>query len=95
MSFKETLNEVKDDVKDLMTEENISDEKLAKLTSLNEKLNELDKQHQTLAENHAKMKDKYIESVMNYGTSKEPKDETGGATGRSLEEIAGSVLAKK
>ena len=91
--FGETLKLVQDGLKKLMTEEGISDERLEELTELNAQVTELDKQHQGLEENYAKVRDKYIQSITEYGTSKKP-DEVDGQP-RTLEEIAAEVLAKK
>lgn len=91
--FDETLKKVCEEVKNLMTEENISDEKLEKLTGLNNDLKELGTQHQELTDKYATMKDKYIESITNFGTSKKP-DEIGGSP-KSFEEIASEVLAQE
>ena len=92
--FKDTLAQVKESIKTMMTEKDISDEKLNALTSLNAQVDDLAKQHQDLEESHSKMKDKYIDAITNYGTTKKP-DEVDGGQPRTFEQIAQDVLAKK
>lgn len=92
--FGEALQKVQETIKTLMTEENISDEKLEKLTELNTQVKELDQQHQGLEESYAKVRDKYIESITQYGTAKKP-EEVEGSQPRTIEQIAQDVLAKK
>ena len=93
--FGEALQKVQETIKTLMTEENISDEKLEKLTELNTQVKELDQQHQGLEESYAKVRDKYIESITQYGTTKKPDEVDGGSQPRTMEQIASEVLAKK
>ena len=92
--FDETLKEVKETIKTLMTKENIEDSEIETLTKLNGQVDELGKQNQELVEKHSKMKDKYIEGVLNFGTSKKP-DEIDGGSPRSMEDIMKDVLSKK
>lgn len=92
--FEETLKKVQESIKTLMTEENISDEKLEKLTELNTQVKELDQQHQGLVESYVKVRDKYIENITQTGTTQKP-DEVEGGQPRTFEQIASEVLAKK
>ena len=92
--FKDTLAQVKESIKTMMTEKDISDEKLNALTSLNAQVDDLAKQHQELEESHSSMKDKYIEAITTYGTTKKP-DEVEGGQPRTFEQIAQEVLAQK
>lgn len=92
--FKDTLAQVKESIKTMMTEKDISDEKLNALTSLNAQVDDLAKQHQELEESHSSMKDKYIEAITTYGTTKKP-DEVDGGQPRTFEQIAQEVLAQK
>lgn len=94
MKFGEAMKKVQESIKDLMTEEGISDERLEKLTELNTQVKELDTQHQGLEESYAKVRDKYIESITQFGTTKKP-DEVDGGQPRTFEQIASEVLAKK
>ena len=94
MDFNETLTGVKDTIKTLMTKENISDEEIETLTKLNEQVDELGKQHQGLADKHSKMKDRYIEGVLNFGTTKKPTDDVGASGEKTFEQCASDVLAK-
>ena len=91
--FKDTLVAVKESIKTMMTEKDISDEKLNALTQLNAQVDDLAKQHQELEESHSSMKDKYIEAITTYGTTKKP-DEVDGGQPRTFEQIAQDVLAK-
>jgi len=95
MKFGEALKKVQETIKTLMTEEGISDERLEKLTELNSQVKELDTQHQGLEESYAKVRDKYIESITQFGTTKKPEEVDGGSQPRTMEEIASAVLAKK
>lgn len=92
--FDETLKEVKEAIKTLMTKENIEDSEIETLTKLNGQVDELGRQNQELVEKHSKMKDKYIEGVLNFGTSKKP-DEIDGGSPRSMEDIMKDVISKK
>ena len=92
--FDETLQEVKGTIKDLLTREGIDDREIETLTKLNSQVDELGKQNQELVEKHSKMKDKYIESVLNFGTKTKP-DEVDGGSGRSMEDIMKDVVSKK
>lgn len=93
--FADTLNKVKEHIKTLMTKDGISDEELNDLTELNGQVDELDRQHQELSESHSKMKDKYIEAITQFGTTKAPKDEeqNSGAE-KTFEQIAKEQLSK-
>lgn len=93
--FDETLKEVRECIKTLMTKEGIEDTELEILTKLNGRVDELGKQNQELVESHSKMKDKYIESVLNYGSSKKPDDIDGGENPRSMEDIMNDVVSKR
>lgn len=92
--FDETLKEVKQEIATLMTKEGVSDKDLEDLTSLTQRVDELGKQHQELVESHAKMKDKYIEAVVSYGTKTPPKDDVDSGKEKTFEEIAQEHLAK-
>lgn len=91
--FKDTLNEVKESIKTMMTKDGITDQELETLTKLNSQVDDLAKQHQELDESHSKMKDKYIEAITGFGTTKKP-DEVDGGQPRTFEQIAQDVLAK-
>ena len=93
--FEETLKKVQGSIKELMTEKDISDEKLEKLTELNAQVKELDQQHQGLVESYVKVRDKYIENITQTGSTKKPEEVEGAGQPRTLEEIATEVLAKK
>lgn len=93
--FGEALQKVQETIKGLMTEDGISDEKLEKLTELNTQVKELDQQHQGLEESYAKVRDKYIESITQFGTTKKPDEDDGSGQPRTFEQIAQDVLAKK
>jgi len=95
MKFGEALKKVQETIKTLMTEEGISDERLEKLTELNTQVKELDTQHQGLEESYAKVRDKYIESITQFGTTKKPEEVDGESQPRTFEQIASDVLAKK
>ena len=92
--FDETLKEVKETIKELLTKEDIEDTEIDTLTKLNEQVDELGRQNQELVDKHSKMKDKYIDGVLNYGTTKKP-DEVDGGSPRSMEEIMNDVTSKK
>lgn len=94
MNFNEALNGVKQHIATLMTKENISDKEIEDLTQLTQQVDELGKQHQELVDNHTKMKDKYIEAVVGFGTTKQPKDEVDGGGEKTFEQIASEVIAK-
>lgn len=93
--FEETLSKISNDIKELMKEENISDEKLSKLTGLNNDLKTLGDEHNKVAEKCIQYRDKYIDSITGYGTKADPKDDMGNKQGRTLEEIASDVLKQK
>ena len=93
--FEEALKKVQDSIKELMTEKDISDEKLEKLTELNAQVKELDQQHQGLVESYVKVRDKYIENITQTGSTKKPEEVDGSEQPRTLEQIASEVLAKK
>ena len=94
MNFEDTLNGVKQSIATLLTKEGISDKEVDDLTSLTKQVDELGKQHQELVENHSKMKDKYIQMVVNYGTTKQPKEEVDDGAEKTFEQIAQEHLSK-
>lgn len=91
--FEETLQKVSNQVKEMMTEKDISDERLEKLTGLNNDLKELGTQHQEVADKCSQYRDKYIESITNFGTAKKPQDEDSGAE-KTFEQVASEVIAR-
>lgn len=93
--FEETLQKVQESIKNLMSEDGISDEKLDKLTELNTQVKELDQQHQGLVESYVKVRDKYIENITQTGSTKKPEEEDGSSQPRTFEQIAQEVLAKQ
>lgn len=93
--FEEALQKVQESIKNLMTEKDISDEKLEKLTELNAQVKELDQQHQGLVESYVKVRDKYIENITQTGSTKKPDEDDGSSQPRTFEQIASEVLAKK
>lgn len=95
MKFDEILKGVKDNLKNLMTKEGVDDTQLEDYTQLMQQVDDLGKQHQELVENHSKMKDKYIEAVVNYGTKTTPKDDVENDKPKTFEEIASEVLSKE
>lgn len=92
--FDETLKSVKETIKTLLTRDGIEDSEIETLTTLNGQVDELGKQNQELVEKHSKMKDKYIEGVLNFGTKTKP-DEVDGGNPRSMEDIMNDVISKK
>lgn len=92
--FDETLQKVKGTIKDLLTRDGIDDKEIETLTELNSQVDELGKQNQELVEKHSKMKDKYIESVLNFGTKTKP-EEVDGSSGRSMEDIMKEMTSNK
>ena len=91
-NFTEALNIVKEHIKTLMTKENIKDNELNDLATLNKQVDELGIQHQELVDSHSKMKDKYIEAITNFGTPAQPKEEK---QGKTFEEIANEIVANR
>lgn len=91
--FQECLNLLKENIKTMMTKENLPDEELNSFVELNKQVDELGKQHQELVESNAKMKDKYIEAITNYGTSDQNKEDKTEVP-KTLEEIAQAVAKR-
>ena len=89
--FEELIEALKDDLKKQITTESTTDQ-IATIEKLEKQVDDLASSHQTLVDEHKKMKDLYIQNVVNYGSAEKPKDQS---TPRSLEEIAKEVLAKK
>lgn len=93
--FEETLQKVQESIKTLMTEQEIPQDRLDKLTELNSQVKELDQQHQGLVKSYTSVRDKYIEGLTNFGTTKKPDEADGSSQPRTFEQIASEVLAKK
>lgn len=92
--FEEILQKVSDQIKEMMTEKDISDERLDKLTGLNNDLKELGTQHQEVADKCLQYREKYFESITNFGTTKKPQDDVDSGGEKTFEQIAGEVIAK-
>ena len=90
MTFNELLQACKDSLKKTITTESTTEE-IASVEALDKQLDQLGESHQQLVAEHKKMKDIYIEKVLNYGTSQKPREE---GTPRSLEEIAQEIISK-
>ena len=89
--FEELIEALKDSLKKQITTESTTDQ-IASINALEKQVDDLSASHQILVDEHKKMKDLYIQNVVNYGSAEKPKDQN---TPRSLEEIAREVLAKK
>lgn len=89
--FEELIKALKDDLKKQITTESTTDQ-IATIEKLEKQVDDLSASHQILVDEHKKMKDLYIQNVVNYGSAEKPKEQ---GTPRSLEEIAKEVLAKK
>ena len=89
--FEELIEALKDSLKKQITTESTTDQ-IASINALEKQVDDLSASHQTLVDEHKKMKELYIQNVVNYGSADKPKDQS---TPRTLEEIAREVLAKK
>ena len=89
--FAEQLQALKDSLKKTITSESTTED-ISRVDELEKQLDQLGESHQQLVTEYSKMKDIYIEKVMNYGTSSEPRDDD---APKSLEEIANEVIAKR
>lgn len=92
--FEETLQKVSGKIKEMMTEKDISDERLEKLTGLNNDLKELGTQHQEVADKCLQYREKYIESITSFGTTKNPQDDVESGAEKTFEQVASEIIAK-
>lgn len=91
MAFNDVSKAVKEQLAEVMKDQNISDEVLGKLTGVLNNLTELDKQHQEVVDKCLDYRDKYVQGITNFGTKDKPQEEK---KGRTFEEITAEVLAK-
>lgn len=91
--FEELVAKAKASIDKVITTE-MPQEQIAQISALKDDIDALAKSHNELADDALKTKEKYIELVKGYGTSKTP-DPVEGATPKSLEEIAGEIVSKR
>ncbi len=90
--FKDNMNKVMKEIDDLITKDT-PDEQVQKYVDLKKSIEELGSDHQKTLDDYGALKDRYIEAVKNYGTSKEPIDDH--KAGKTLEEIGAELFQNK
>ena len=93
-NFEDLLNAVNTSLNSMVSSESTT-EQIEKVNSIKTQLEELQKSHNNLVEEHSKIKDLYIESVKNYGTAVAGSNEIGQKQPRTLEQIAQEILNKE
>ncbi len=89
MNFKEQIEALKDKVKGMITND-LSTEQVKAYGDLVEDIDKVGDAHQELVKEHSELKDLYIKSVKNYGTSDKPQNENDNK-GKSFEEIMSEI----
>ena len=91
--FEELAEQMKASIDKLITTD-MPQEQIAQMSALKDQVDGLKESHHKTEEEALKTKEKYIELVKGYGTSKAP-EEVGGGQPRSLEQIADAVIAQR
>lgn len=89
MDFKEQLETLKTGIKEFITKD-LPVEKVNQLGELVKKVDGLGEEHQKLVDAHSELKDRYIDSVKNYGTTDKPVDANQNQ-GKTLEQILSEI----
>lgn len=84
MNFKEQLEALKTRINGMITKDS-STEQVKAYGELKEEVEKLGQSHEELVKEHSELKDLYIQSVKNYGTSDKPVNEPN--KGTTFEEI--------
>lgn len=88
-TFKEQIDALKSSLKKGITK----DTPVETINEIEANIKQVDaiaETHSKLEKDHSDLKDKYIQNVVNYGTTEEPKSDTP----RSLEDIAKAVAER-
>lgn len=91
--FSEILNSIKDSLDGFITKDTPTDQ-ITQIGKVKEQLTELSDAHKQTLDDYGELKDRYIESIKNYGTGKEPTSEIDSKQGKSFEEIGQTILAR-
>ena len=91
MFDKKALNELRENIKSKMSTDK-DDKELASYGEMLQQCDTIEKSVDEMEKQQLEYREKYIESIKNYGTSSVPQTET--KTHRSLEEIAKEVISK-
>lgn len=94
MKFSEILKSINSQLDSLITKDTPT-EQISQIGKVKEQLNDLDESHKQTLVDYGALKDRYIEAVKNYGTSKQPTTEDVDENREvTFEEIGREILAK-
>lgn len=93
-TFNEIVNALNQKIDSLITKDTPT-EQVAEIASLKDFTKELGDAHQQTLDDYANLKERYIESVKNYGTSTTPKDESNSGQEKTFEQIGAEIISNR
>lgn len=94
-TFQEQMEELKKSLNDLITKDTPT-EQVTQIGNIKTQLDGLGESHQQTLKDYADLKDRYIDSVKNYGTAKAPANENDGEKKETtFEEIGADLISKR
>lgn len=93
-TFTEILKDLKAQMDGLITKDSPTDQ-ITKVGKMKSTLDDMESAHKQTLDDYAELKDRYIDSVKNYGTGKAPTDVNDDKKEVSLEEIGAQIISQR
>ena len=92
-TFNDILNELNRKVDSMITKDTPT-EQITEFGQLKDQIKELGDAHQQTLDDYGQLKDRYIDAVKSYGTSKAPENDAIGQE-KTLEEIGAEIISNR